>query len=96
MNGLGKLFYDNGGIKYTGTFKNGLYEGKGVEFYENGMNKKYKGDFKKGKYHGLGTVYYPDGRVCISGNFENGILTKEENKQSMNFGQALRAKVLQY
>jgi hypothetical protein len=25
-----------------------------------------------------------------------GQLTKEENKQSMNFGQALRAKVLKY
>jgi len=34
--------------KYEGDFKNGIPEGKGIIFDENG-NKIYKGDYKNGK-----------------------------------------------
>ena len=29
-------YYKNGEIRFDGCFKNGLFEGKGVEFYSNG------------------------------------------------------------
>ena len=41
---------------YSGDIVNGLYEGKGV-LYNNNGTIKYKGNFKKGKYDGFGRLY---------------------------------------
>jgi len=36
MNGEGKLYYENGKLKYEGEFKNSKKHGKGKEYDENG------------------------------------------------------------
>ena len=46
--------------KYEGEHKNGVPEGKGIEYDENG-NKSYEGDFKNGVPDGRGISYYKDG-----------------------------------
>ena len=44
------------GEYYIGEFKNGLKDGKGIEYYKNG-NKKYEGDFINDMYDGNGKFY---------------------------------------
>ena len=72
QNGKGK--YDYGYAIYTGEFKNGEPEGKGLMDYGNG--EKYDGTFKKGKEDGRG-MYVKDGQV--KGVFyKDGILIKKD------------------
>ena len=54
------LKYENGKKKYEGEHKNGVPEGKGIEYDEN-SNKSYEGDFKNGVPDGRGISYYKDG-----------------------------------
>ena len=49
------------GDKYTGFFKNGLYDGEGIYYYANGT--KYYGMFKNGEPNGLGVRYYASGEI---------------------------------
>lgn len=56
---------------YEGEKKDGLYDGKGTLYFENGQIK-YKGEFKNGEYHGSGTEYDIDGNVIYSGKWKNG------------------------
>ncbi|MBQ4035094.1 MAG: hypothetical protein II623_06505, partial [Paludibacteraceae bacterium] len=60
---------DNGWV-YDGTFKDGLFEGKGTITYKSGA--KYTGDFKLGKREGKGTYTYPTGDI-YTGDFKNGL-----------------------
>lgn len=48
---------DEDKIIYEGSFKNGLYDGKGVLF-DHFMDEKYEGGFKKGKKDGVGKICY--------------------------------------
>ena len=66
----GNLYYENGEY-YKGQFKNGLRDGKGIQYYKN--NKiKYEGDFSEDKYHGEGNLYYKNAEY-YKGQFKNGI-----------------------
>ena len=56
---------------YIGQFKNGLPNGKGVEYYKNG-NIKYEGDFINGDYEGDGQYTWEDGIYYI-GQFKNSV-----------------------
>ena len=56
--------------KYIGEFKNGVYEGKGIYYYNNG--DKYEGNFKNGVKEGKGIEYYNNGDK-YEGNFKNGV-----------------------
>ena len=49
------------GIKwrYVGEVANGLREGKGIEYYNNG--DRYEGDFRNDKREGKGIYYYHNG-----------------------------------
>ena len=49
--------YNNG--KYTGEFKNGLKDGRGIFYYTNG--DKYEGDWKNDCREGKGVFYFKDG-----------------------------------
>ena len=62
-------------MEYIGFFKNGLKQGKGTLFYENGK-KAYRGSFRKGLITGRGTMYYPNGQVLATGTFKNGNLER--------------------
>ena len=45
--------------RYVGQVVNGLREGKGIEYYNNG--ERYEGDYKNGKREGKGLEYYNNG-----------------------------------
>ena len=51
------------GAKYTGTFKDGKRDGKGVTVQTNG--RKYEGDYKNDKRHGKGTRTFPAGNKFV-------------------------------
>ena len=58
--------YDNG--KYIGEFKNGMRDGKGIYYWNNG--DRYEGDFRNGKYEGKGIYYYNNGER-YEGDYRN-------------------------
>ena len=58
--------YKNG--KYIGSLKNGLREGKGIMYYNNG--NRYEGNFKNDKMEGKGIYYFNNGNR-YEGDFKN-------------------------
>ena len=61
--------------KYIGQIVNGLPEGKGIYFYDNG--DKYEGEFKKGIRNGRGIFYYkrePYTGDRYEGDWKNGTM----------------------
>ena len=48
MNGLGKEYFNNGKLKYTGEYLDGKYNGKGTLYFKDGK-VKFEGEFVKGK-----------------------------------------------
>ena len=55
-----KAVYNSGdGYKYSGEWKNGQQNGKGIEMWDDG--RKYVGEFKNDKRHGKGIFTVPDG-----------------------------------
>ena len=57
INNQQELIAVNG--RYVGQVVNGLPEGKGIAYYNNG--DRYEGDFRNGKKEGKGIMYYSDG-----------------------------------
>ena len=57
INNHQELKYKNG--RYVGQVVNGLREGKGIEYYNNG--NRYEGDFRNDKREGNGIYYYNNG-----------------------------------
>ena len=49
------------GSKYSGEYKDGLFDGQGTLIYPDG--RKYDGQFHYGQMDGTGKMTYPDGRV---------------------------------
>lgn len=66
--GLGTYWWSFGD-KYTGYFKDGVYEGQGMYFFTNGM--KHYGIFRKGVANGLGVRYYLNGGIYF-GEWKDG------------------------
>ena len=60
--------------RYVGQVVNGLREGKGIVYYNDG--NRYEGDFRNGKREGKGIEYYNNGDR-YEGDFRNG---KREGK----------------
>ena len=56
---------------YEGDLINGIRNGKGKLYYEDG-SIKYEGEFKNNKFEGNGKFYYRDGNYYI-GQFRNGL-----------------------
>lgn len=67
-NGYGEQIYYTHGGKYSGTFKDGLKEGKGTLTFPNG--ETYTGDWVSDIRHGNGKMKYADG-VEYEGEFQN-------------------------
>ncbi|NCW81050.1 MAG: hypothetical protein EBV68_04135, partial [Betaproteobacteria bacterium] len=57
---------------WVGECKDGLANGLGKEFYEDGT-QKYVGNFQNGKYHGQGSSYNKKGNLTYKGSFGNGL-----------------------
>ena len=55
--------------RYVGQIVNGLREGKGIEYYNDG--NRYEGDFRNDKREGKGIFYYNNGDR-YEGDFKNG------------------------
>ena len=72
INNQQELKFDNG--RYVGQVVNGLPEGKGIQYSNNG--DRYEGDWKNGKKEGKGIEYYNTGER-YEGDFRNG---KREGK----------------
>lgn len=68
--GEGISYYQDGTVRYSGSFEGGAYAGKGKLYSEQAV-LVYEGEFKGGKYSGQGTLYENGARV-YQGGFENG------------------------
>ena len=55
--------------KYIGEVVNGLAEGKGIKYYNNG--NRYEGEWRNGKLEGKGIKYFNNGDR-IMGDYSNG------------------------
>jgi SH3-like domain-containing protein len=71
LNGHGTYVYL--ARKYTGQFKNGVKDGKGMMIWKNGS--KYIGEFQNDRINGQGEMIYPDGTV-EHGLYENSALIR--------------------
>ncbi len=65
----GELRFKNGDT-YTGTFKDGHFEGRGV--YRSHEGWTFKGVFHRGVAQGQGKLL-KDGKVIQSGNYDKGV-----------------------
>ena len=70
--------------RYVGQVVNGLREGKGIEYYNDG--NRYEGDFRNDKREGKGIYYYNDGDR-YEGDFRN---DKKEGKGIFYFNNGNR------
>jgi hypothetical protein len=67
-NGTGTaIFKKNGGVRYTGQFKNKRPNGRGSAEYPNG--RKYEGEWINGVWQGQGTLTLTDGSSLTGGWF---------------------------
>ena len=70
-NGMGVATYKSGNAKrYVGSFANGMYNGKGTMFFDNGVF--LSGEWKNGKLNGKGSFLSENGVLYI-GDFVNGV-----------------------
>ena len=71
-NGLIKEYngYDNVLI-FEGKYLNGKRNGKGKEFYQNGLIK-FEGEYLNGKRNGKGKEYFDNGKLLFEGEYLNG------------------------
>jgi hypothetical protein len=68
-------------FKYTGGFKNNLFEGFGVmDFSAGDQNLVFEGHFKDGKRDGFG-VLRRDGEIVVQGEWENDQFLEEEKEK---------------
>ena len=61
--GKGKFIFESGDY-FLGGFKNGLREGKGIQYYKN-KKYQYEGMWKEDKRNGSGKYYYENGDYFI-------------------------------
>lgn len=61
---------DGSGGRYEGLVKDGLPNGKGTAYYDNG--DIYVGDWQQGNHHGYGSYTWADGRK-YEGEWKNGV-----------------------
>ena len=62
------IIYNNG--KYVGQMINGIKEGKGIYYFNNG--NRYEGDYKNDKREGKGIYYFNNGNK-FKGEFKNNV-----------------------
>ena len=80
FNGKAEIVSAYGELIFEGQFVDGLREGDGIEWHENG-NKKYVGQWRADKFYS-GTVYYyyaRTDRVSLRGEYNEGILVSGVN-----------------
>lgn len=75
---IGVMIYppDDYYVRYSGQWKNGVFEGHGTVVFDNGDT--YTGDFKNSKLHGYGVYTYLDGQV-LDGKFIDDVIVSGEH-----------------
>lgn len=75
---IGVMIYppDDYYVRYSGQWKNGIFEGHGTIVFDNGDT--YTGDFKNSKLHGYGVYTYLDGQV-LNGKFIDDVIVSGEH-----------------
>jgi antitoxin component YwqK of YwqJK toxin-antitoxin module len=71
-----EVFFPNGKIQWTGTYKSGLEDGVWKYYHENGKLKSEQ-SYSRGKEHGTCTDYDPSGKMIKQSIYKNGTLEKE-------------------
>ena len=71
--------------KYIGEFKNGMRDGKGIFYFNDGA--RYEGDYKCDKREGKGILYYPNGNI-YQGDYKN---NKKDGQGIMYYNNGTRA-----
>ncbi|MFZ5352376.1 MAG: MORN repeat-containing protein [Bacillota bacterium] len=71
FSGDGRVYYDNGNLKYEGSIKDGLYTGEGSLYTEDGR-LYYKGSFDRNDFSGKGQTFHKNGNIKYEGDFLNG------------------------
>lgn len=77
INGIYKTYYTTGAIKMEMAAKNGLPNGEG-KFYDENGNIQFSGTFGNGKINGKFYQYYEDGTIHNELNYVNGV--RNENQ----------------
>ena len=67
-----RSYYNNGVIKSSIEYKNGLKDGATHYFYDNGKEKRQE-VYTKGVIHGMLTEYYNDGFLKFEVEYHNGV-----------------------
>jgi hypothetical protein len=70
-----EILFDDG-EKYTGTWKNGVFDGEGEYHYKDGS--LFKGEWKDGKKHGQGSLRSTSSKWTEQYWFEGALKTKDE------------------
>lgn len=70
-------YFESAGNKYVGEFVNGTVEGDGSFYHSNG-ELFYKGNIKASMFQGHGILYDSKGREIAKGEFNRGVLLKDE------------------
>lgn len=73
--GIGKSYYPNGNLKFSGNFVENKKFGYGMYYYCDGK-LSFKGEFKGGKYDGYGEKFDLTGTLICKGHWKNGIQVK--------------------
>ncbi len=70
-----EILFDDG-EKYSGSWKDGLFDGEGEYQYKDGS--LFKGEWKEGKKHGQGTLRSPSSKWTEQYWFEGALKTRDE------------------
>ena len=70
--GYGTEYYENGNKKFEGNWMLSEKNGKGVQYWENGIDKRYEGDWKDGLPNGQCIEYYQNRNKAYEGKFKDG------------------------
>lgn len=66
--GKGKMWNTNFGLRYAGDYKDGMKEGRGTYYYDDGH---YEGEWSQDERSGEGTVYDKEGGVRYRGQWSH-------------------------
>lgn len=71
INGVVKNFYENGNLKATAYYENGLISDTAFDYYEDGMIKS-KIPYINNQKNGLAVAYYQNGNISTKTHYVNG------------------------
>lgn len=82
--GTGNLYRPDGSLEYTGEWRNGLRNGEGIEFYEDGVTYHWSGLWKDDQREKRITEYRKDGKKKGFWNKIGRMLRTDESSTEMS------------